>query len=313
MPIKITAENKLDLISKGWTLCSMGFSKSEIQKYYDSTIALERKALTSDYLLNRLYHPHIFHSNIAAIESPFNHLICNNGTEEFFIKLGLGTAIRKLMGWEECHLHLARLFTMQKYRYRGNWHRDFDKWDGNLKTSETIQVALYLKDQDGFRIFKYNYDTLLRQKNTSLDEPVANPILPLDCSNEYFDEVNGEAGTALFFNPGIIHQGNSFGKRLDYHMRFSCNPLVRNGKTKAESTLFDFYSPDFYAKNFDVTMDPFSPRKRIPSFREKITNSINYYTGLVNFIKLMQKRRDRKPGFPWRYSVTANTIFQHRS
>ena len=291
----------------------MGFSKPEIQKFYDATIALERKALSSDYLLNRLYYPHIFHNNIAAIESPFNQLICNKGVEEFFIQLGLGSAIRDLMDWEECHLHLARLFTMQKYRYRGNWHRDLGKWDGNLKDSETIQVALYLKDQDGFRIFKYNYDTLLRQKNTSFDEPVANPILPLDCSREYFDEVNGIAGTVLFFNPGIIHQGNSFNKRLDYHMRFSCNPLARNGNIQAESALFDFYSPDFYAKNFDVTMDPFSPRKRNPPFREKLLNSLNYYTGIVNLIKIMRKKKSGKPNFPWRYSVTANTIFQRHN
>lgn len=310
MPIKVTALNKQELITKGWTICSMGLSKHEIRKYRASTMHLERKAATSRYPLNRKYFPHLLHSNIAAIESPFNKLIVNEEVEEFFHKIRLGNAIQELLGWQECHLHLARLFTMGRYKYRGNWHRDFNDWDGDLNSLKTIQVALYLKNQDGFRIFKYNYDSLLRGENQSFQDPDFSPVLPLNCPREYFEEIKGVAGTVLFFSPGLIHQGNSFTKRSDYHLRFSCTPLRINGKPVNESTMFDYIAPEFYLKDFDVKRDLFCPRDRDISCQEKIINSVNYYTGVVNLAKLLLNKSKGAPKPPWSYSCSSNTIFQ---
>lgn len=312
MAIEVTALNKNELLTRGWTVCSMGLSESQISKYLASTISLERKAADAGYLLKRKYYPHLFHENVAAIESPFNGIICNEGVEGFFSQLGLGSAIRELMGWRECHLHLARLFTMGSYKYRGNWHRDFNDWDGDLGSLKTIQVALFLKNQDGFRIFKYTYDSLLRDNNPSFEDPDMSPVVPLTCCSEYFDEIKGVAGTVLFFSPGIIHQGNSCTKRYDYHLRFSCDPMVADGETLEESQMFDFVAPDFYLKNYDVRLDRFCPRNRDAAFLEKFLNSINYYTGLVGLAKLILKKDIGAPKAPWRYSFSSNTIFQKK-
>ena len=291
----------------------MGLSEPETRKYLASTIQLERKATASKYSLCRNYYPHLFHENIAAIESPFNKLVSNEGVEEFFAKISLGNAIQQLLGWQECHLHLARLFTMGRYKYRGNWHRDFNDWDGDLGLPKTIQVALYLKNQDGFRIFKYDHDSLLRGSDKTFNDPDELPTLPLTCSGEYFEEIKGVAGTVLFFIPGIIHQGNSFAKRLDYHLRFSCDPLIVGGKPQNESVMFDFIAPEFYLKDFDVELDQYCPRTRDISLLEKIANSANYYTGIINFAKLIKNINTSAPKPPWSYSYGANTIFQRKT
>ena len=201
---------------------------------------------------------------------------------------------------------------MGRYKYRGNWHRDFTDWDGDLGSLKTIQVALYLKNQDGFRIFKYDYDSLLRGEDQSFKDPDLYTSLPFTCQKEYFDEIKGVAGTALFFSPGLLHQGNSFTKRLDYHLRFSCAPLRINGTPVNESTMFDYLAPEFYLKDFDVEQDSNLPRNRDASFLEKIQNSANYYTGAVNLARILRdkKRKKRAPEPPWSYSWSANTIFQ---
>ena len=157
---------------------------------------------------------------------------------------------------------LGKIITMGGYKYRGNWHRDFNNWDGDLRSLKTIQVALYLKNQDGFRIFKYDYDSRLRDNDQSFKDPDKSPTLPLTCRREYFEEIKGVAGTVLFFSPGMIHQGNSFTKRLDYHLRFSCTPLSINGKPLKQSAMFDYIAPEFYLKDFDVENDLISPRNR---------------------------------------------------
>lgn len=313
MAIEVTALNKKEIVTKGWTICSMGLNVHEIRNYLTALKNLEQKASDSKYSLRRQYFPHIFHENVAAIESPFNKLISNNCIEEFFAKISLGNAIQELLGWQECHLHLARLFTMDHYKYRGNWHRDFNDWDGDLVSLKSIQVALYLKDQDGFRIFKYNHDSLLRANNKAFKDPDPLPALPLTCSSEYFEEIKGVAGTALFFSPGMIHQGNSFTKRLDYHLRFSCDPLIVGGKPQNESVMFDFIAPEFYLKDFEIKHDKYCAKTREISFREKIANSINYYTGIINFAKLIKSINTGTPKPPWSYTYGANTIFQRKT
>lgn len=313
--MRITYQNKIELRSRGWTIAPMEFSKSELKYYLNSTILLKQKAASSDYPFRRTYHQHLFHENMAAVELPFNNLISNNGVDELFSRLNLGCAVKDLLGWQDCYLHLARLFTMEKYKYRGNWHRDFSAWDGNLEALQNVQIAIYLKNQDGFRIFKYYYDTILRDNTTDFLDPEKSPSLPLACNSKYYDEIKGLAGTVLFFAPGILHQGNSFTQRLDYHLRFSSTPLVVDNETTVGSSMYDFIAPDFYQNAYN-TEDPILNIGRIPklrnmSLRSKTLNSINYYTGIINIIKAhLLNKKIRLKSSVWHYSIASNTIYQ---
>ena len=313
--MKITALNREEFYTKGWTLVNTGFSKNEIKDYLNATISLKQKAFSSNFPLQRCYYPHLFHKNIAAIESPFNRLIVNSGVEELFQRLELGNSLNKLLGWKKCYLHLARLFTMDKYKYRGNWHRDFENWDGRINNIEKIQVAIYLKNQDGFRIFKYSHDMSSKTINSISYDPTSSPYLPAKIDQKYFDEIEGKAGTVLFFAPGIIHQGNSQVQRLDYHLRFSNLPLCINNCKIKYRLIDDYYLPEFYQKNFDTNKDFFSARIRDVGIKEKFANTLNYYTGIINLIKsgfylLNRTKKIQSYPYPWRYDLRSNTIFQ---
>ena len=310
--MNVTNQNKLEFFSRGWTIIEMGFYKEEIKKYYESTLALKNKAYLINYPLQRCYFPHLFHKNIAAIESPFNKLILNSGVEELFQRLQIGKTLNNLLGWEKSYLHLARLFTMENYKYRGDWHRDFFDWDGRLNNIVSIQMAIYLKNQDGFRIFKHNLDTKVQKKIT---DPISSPLLPARIDKYFYDEIKGREGTILFFAPSILHQGNSSTNRLDFHLRFSRNPL-NNEKIKMNNLpVNDYFVPDFYQKNFEIKNDKFSPRIRKPNLKEKILNSLNYYSGARNFFytfKFLSNNSLARKSFPnnWSFDIFSNTIFQ---
>ena len=311
--MEITSKHKEEFRKKGWTLVNMGIPTGDIDLYKNALIKLREKALNENFPLKRCYYSHITNDNIAAIESPFNKKIINNEIKDLFRSIKLGEAIKDLMEWDNVYLQLARLFTMRKYNYLGNWHYDFKDWDGDLFNMKTVQVAIYLKDQPGFRIIKPNYD-LSSTSNYAISEININPHLPLKLPKEYYVEIKGKAGSALFFAPGILHQGNSTQERLDFHFRFSNKSGRRNDFVYIDKSksFFDFNIPDFYHENFDVNNDIYNPRDKNNSIRLKIKNSLNYYTGFLNFLihlkhLVIQKNRIKKP---WKVDLFGNTIFQ---
>ena len=49
--MKITALNREEFYTKGWTLVNTGFSKNEIKDYLNATISLKQKAFSSNFPL----------------------------------------------------------------------------------------------------------------------------------------------------------------------------------------------------------------------------------------------------------------------
>ena len=81
----------------------------------------------------------------------------------------------------------------------------------------------------------------------------------------------------------MLHQGNSYTNRLDFHLRFSRYP-IKDEKIKVNNLpVNDYLVPDFYQKSFEIKYDKFCPRTRSVSFKEKLINSLNYYSGVLNF------------------------------
>ena len=311
--MKIKSTHKEEFKKKGWTMVDMGLSSSEINMYKNALIKLREKAYNINYPLKRYYYPHITNDNIAAIESPFNKLIINKEIKSLFRSIKLGEAIQELMEWNDVYLQLVRLFTMKKYKYLGNWHCDFKDWDGDLFNMKTVQVAIYLQNQSGFRIVKPNYDLSSKSKE-AITEFNDNPHLPLTLSKEKYFEIEGKAGTILFFAPGMLHQGNSHQDRLDFHFRFASNIGKKNELNYLDKSksFFDFHIPDYYDENFDINQDKYSPRNESGSIKLKLINSCNYYTCCLNLLihlkyLMMNKNKIKKP---WSVDLLANTIFQ---
>ena len=143
-----------------------------------------------------------------------------------------------------------------------------------------LQVAIYLKQQDGFRIFKLEKE-IWSNDIRSLKSTPRTDFLPLKINEEYFSEVSGFPGSLVFFAPNIIHQGNSNYKRLDFHFRFSKNPPYPNQKKYLENLLisekgnsyFDFKIPNIYSEDFDIENDLITDRYIKPSFNSRFLNS----------------------------------------
>ncbi len=316
--MKILKEHINEFRENGCTLIDMGLNIKEINKYRNAIEDLRDKAIQIQYPLRRCYYPHISTDNIAAIESPFNKLISNDLIKELFMQIRLGQAIKDLMNWENVYLHLARLFTMRKYKYLGDWHRDYGAWDGDIAGMETIQVGIYLKDQSGFRIVKPKFDKWGDSEDRIRKDEAPRSCLPFKLPKSHYTEINGKPGYILFFAPGLMHQGNSNFDRLDFHLRFSKSENISNLNKndyyfEKNINYLDFKLPSFYADNFDIAEDRNSPRAYKINKKTRLINSLNYYTGSINIIRYLKYRLQNRISYdkPWTgVNLFSNTIFQ---
>ena len=316
--MKILPEHINQFKKNGWVLIDTGIKNKDINKYRTALKDLRDKAIKINYPLKRCYYPHITNDNVSAIESPFNQLISNKLIKKLFVSLELGNAIKDLMGWEKVYLHLARLFTMKRYKYLGDWHRDFESWDGEIATMSTIQVGIYLKNQSGFRIVKPKFDKWGDSKDKIQKDEAPKSCLPLKLPKSHYSEINGKPGHVLFFAPGLMHQGNSDFDRLDFHLRFSKNETISNLKENSyyyqkDINYFDFNLPNFYSENFNIDQDYHSPRAYKINNKTRLINSLNYYTGSINILRYLKYRLQNKVKYekPWTgVNLLSNTIFQ---
>lgn len=314
--IMITEEQRSLFLLNGWVQVPLGLSSEDVEKAYSSLVEMEDTAKAIGFPLGRIYYPYLADVNQAAIEAPFNKLIFNKCLMDFFSEIQVGAAVRALMKWEESYCQLARLFTMANYKYKGQWHRDFTGWNGDIVNSSSVQVGIYLKDQEGFRIVKRELDiTGTSDERLREDFTYDSTTLPFDLKKEYYDTIRGEAGTLLFFIPGLLHQGCSEGKRLDFHLRFSNSPrLVTNNEvaTYVKNEFQDFLIRDIYSYEAEPSSDIVSPRLSAPRIKDRLINSINYHTAIVNLLRIFKSSidKDKPVSEPWSYDPLANTKFQ---
>jgi hypothetical protein len=314
--IKITEEQRSLFFLNGWVQVPLGLSSEAVKKAYSSLVELENTAKEIEFPLGRIYYPHLTEVNQAAIEAPFNKLIFNKCLMDLFGEIQVGAAVRTLMNWDESYCQLARLFTMANYKYKGQWHRDFTGWNGDIENSSSVQVGIYLKDQEGFRIIKRDLDiTGMSDDRLREDFKYGSTTLPFDLKKDYYDTIRGEAGTLLFFIPGLLHQGCSRGKRLDFHLRFSNSPkLVTNNELVkyVQNEFQDFYIRDIYSYDAEPGVDVVSPRVSTPRIKDRLINTVNYNTAIVNLFRILKSSlaKDKLVSEPWSYDPLANTIFQ---
>ena len=301
----------------GWVNVSMGFENKFLDDCILSLQRMRQKAISECYPARRIYHDHLFTLNLAAIEMPFHLSICDPLIKVAFSKMQLGKAVNHLMSWKNSHCSLARLFTMGNFKYRGNWHRDDDYWNGKVYQQSMVQVGLYFEDQNGFKIFKPEYDfkgsKSIIKHNRCVPHRDTNNI-PLDISDKYINIVGGKKGSVLFFCPGLMHQGSSKKRRLDFHMRFT------ESKKEDRRLLSKNLYQDFKVANYlheTTSIAEMIKQKKIPSQPRPIAirrliNTVNYILPALNFVKLSKDLIFFK-GLAyrhWRKDYLANTIFQ---
>ena len=324
---RITADNQLEFNKRGWTLIDLKLSEESIFKAQDGLRNMRRLSIKNDYKPQRIYYDHLIRNNKAAIELPFNNLICNLNIKNFFKELRIGSLVKSLMNWEDTCCDLARLFCMGNYKYRGNWHRDYNI-DLNRIHSEPsnqrdiVLVGIYLLPQKGFRILKKEYEfngpkSIVKDHIT--DKAVRSFPYPLSPPSDSYDVINGKIGTALFFDPLLLHQGSNFSSRLDFHMKF-CNSKNMSCK---KNDFQDFSVIDILSENYKLPYKNSNPReinlKSIPyngrsTIFQRLSNSIDYRTCLRKFFKINDLKNHANYNLiksqGWELDFFSNTIFQ---
>ena len=141
----------------------------------------------------------------------------------------------------------------------------------------------------------------------------------------HFDEIKGKKGTALFFAPGLLHQGNSYKNRLDFHLRFSKFSQIQVGldRNKKENHIYktnkyqDFHVYNPFSEDFNLEDHDLISKMKKPTFMKKVKGSINYYTGIFNIIKYFRsdfnilRKLYTDKNIKVSLDLKSNTIFQN--
>ena len=323
---RITPENKFEFNKRGWTLIDLKLSEESILNAQDGLRNMRKESIKNDYSPRRIYFDHLISNNKAAIELPFNNLICNLKIKNFFKEAGIGSLVKTLMGWENTCCDLARLFCMGDFKYRGNWHRDYDTelkrihYDSNLR--DVVLVGIYLFPQRGFRLLKKEYEfngakSIVKDFKTDrairfFPYPLSPPI------NSYY-EIDGTIGKALLFDPLLLHQGSNFSSRLDFHMKF-CKSTNKDYKKNEfqDFSVIDILSENYklplgdnHTKDINLKSIPFTKRS---TFVQRLSNSIDYRTCLRKFLKINGVKNHKDYDLiklqGWDLDFFSNTIFQ---
>ena len=327
---RVKEYNKKEFDSRGWTVINLGLNINEIERYQKSLIEIRRKLLGLNVAPRRVYYDHLSRFNMAAIELPFNSICIDENIIELFNKIKLGSLVCTLMNWEKAKSNLARLFCMNNYNYRGRWHRDFDNISAIQSPSschDLIIAALYLFEQSGFRVLKKEYDLGGRKSlivNEEMDNLICNHNMPISPPSYSYDVLKAPAGSVIFINPLLLHQGTNYGSRLDYHILFNQDNDIDSCKNYFQ----DFTVKSFLLKEYKFLQDlegfgrtyrsishkeiPFAGREKIST---RFLNSINYRLPILNiyqqykyFYKSFGKIGNKK--LNWEPELLSNTMWQ---
>ena len=325
--LRISKENKIEFNTRGWTLVDLRLKDDLIKNAASGLRMMKYNSIKNDFRPRRIYYDHLITNNLAAIELPFNRQICNDRVKNFFKEAKIGSLVKTLMGWNNPCCDLARLFCMGKYNYRGNWHRDYsedlEKIQLNSEIRKVVLVGIYLIPQSGFRILKKNYEFNGKSsivRNKKIDNLIRTFPFPLSPPENAYNCIEGKIGTALFFDPFLLHQGSNFGERLDFHMKF-CNSYEKNDK---KNNFQDFSVINILHEDYNFSSDnsrrmkdkalskiPFTRRS---SIFERFYNSIDYRIFLKRILKtsILTKNESynilKKQG--WKIDFFSNTFMQ---
>ena len=323
---RIKTENIDEFNNRGWTLIDLKLSKSIVKQSIEGLKKMKFEAIKNDYKPRRIYFDHLIGNNLAAIELPFNKSICNKNIRNLFKEAKIGSLVKSLMDWENPCCDLSRLFCMGNYKYRGHWHRDYNadltKIHLNSNLRDVVLVGIYLLPQKGFRILKKEYEfngSKSIVNDLEFDKAIRSFPFPLSPPKESFYEIDGKIGTALLFDPLLLHQGSNFHERLDFHMKFF------NSKTKniKKNDFQDFGVIDILHESYKIKKEctnlknsnqediPFMKRSRLFN---RIINSLDYKIGLRRFLKLnsfkMHPNYRLIKNKGWNLALFSNTFMQ---
>ena len=296
---------------KGWCIVKTGIKYEDLLEYKKNVQEIVNKSVKTGYRPGRIYFDYINSFNLAAVEAPLNNLVCNEQVLDFFKKLNLGNAVKKIMGWDQTICKLIRLFCMGNHNYSGQWHQDIDM------PNQSCQVSIIFENENGFKIINKKNRYLFFDENSfynknnrgNLKLHSKKNFLPIVLNEKNCEKLNVSIGDIVFFEPHLLHKGSCNNNRLQFHMRFKDFNILKE-KTFFKSDNIDFYFDEIY--NFSHSENKivnFLPKVQRSTIFRRFRNSANYYFPIMNFIHYLKQKKEDKN---FQYELFANTAYQDK-
>ena len=180
-----------------------------------------------EYKYVRVYDDYSNKINLSGIENIFNPEIIDQCVIDLFESSNVINIAKELLKTDEVIMTLSRYHLTEKFSHLGPWHRD-----GEPGKLESIQLNIYLLDEEGFEVIPKSH---LREN--TIEE---NNILKKSAYNklESSKNIRALAGSVLAFHPSFLHRGKSIYERAHIHLRFKRKKDVKMDIMKNFSTKY---------------------------------------------------------------------------
>ena len=200
-------ENQKSLFDKqGYILIKNLFANEELDNLTNISKNILDKASKGLWNFIRVYreYPLFFGKiNIFGVDYPLNEKL-NSQTFFAIQKLNYKDKLLDILNWKNYDTSLIRLHTNSKFfNYQGAWHRD----DSKFPSPDSIQVMIYLMDENGFRIVPKNKNHLLSNYGFPIDKQVGPEKGFTSLPKNMYDIISAKKGDMLIHESGLLHQG----------------------------------------------------------------------------------------------------------
>ena len=227
----VSKENLISFQQNGFLVIDNNLSDELLNKARTAFLEIKKKSEHS-YKYVRVYDDYSNKINLAGIELPFHSEIINQDIINLIEEKKIIKIAKNILQDKNIQLTLCRYHLTSKYSHIGIWHRD-----GRPSVLETIQLNIYLYDENGTEIIPGSH---LRDDNEEEK---------LILSKSKYSLLNGakkitcKSGQVLVFHPSLLHRGISDKDRAHIHFRFSKKKEVNK-----------FYSQDYnYLQNYKIS------------------------------------------------------------
>tara|TARA_Y100001970_G_C14041832_1_gene754163 strand:- start:123 stop:977 length:855 start_codon:yes stop_codon:yes gene_type:complete len=263
------------LDQKGYIHIKNYFDPKDIAFEADKTIEISQQ-IKWKYI--KVYHNIFINKfiNIFSIIFPFSHKL-NPKLYDEFLKINLKDIIIKNTSWNCFKINQIELQHNEKYNYQSTWHRDC-----KIANLENIVAIIYLRDESGFRLVPKDLENNMINEYPFFEEKSYKHGYT-NLPKKFYCEFDAKAGDIVIFDAGLLHQGNSKGKRTHFFVR-----CIKN----KDNTMEDSLKPDTLLKdlelsssnyNWDFNQNYFSFKNRIKSF----INLLIYYFPVFKIFKFL--------------------------
>ena len=290
----------LNLKTDGIAIYSNFFSSKELSDLEKESTKIVNLSKIKKWKHIRIYHDYLrfFSPNIFGVDYPFNQKLSNT-IYKYFNKLKYKEKILNDTGWKDLITSVVRIHTNSKfYNYQGNWHRD----DKDYPSPSSVQIIIYMKDEDGFRIVPKNKNHELSKYGFSIDSNESEfDSRYSNLNRNMYHTINAKKGDIVVFESGLLHQGRCSKERLHLHIRHEKNDFEINNENNYYN-IIDNLLPNFNTDEIEINHRYLE--NNLLLFLKRLLSTISYFIPRFKIIKknMMGSRKQ---------SITYSTIWQN--